>query len=395
MTLATPAYRWNLVPVLTSAGFVSGIYTEAVIRVMSYGNANPYPFTFFGSLSFGLTLCAVLWAFGFVPSRRAAATLVALTIAVHLIGILAIETRIVAPLIVDVELPVLGSVLLGALVEHWLVALALYSSFLLVLIPVRPKLWTLLVAQGCAILTVVVVFSPFLNGPVNSTLLSFTAQTIQACFLAVAIALSGPDIRTPHNRFALVFVQIGFFIAVYAGTNVFVRQPQQASVAQANEEIGTRVASAPSRINLPPLNQDAVERVLLMEGVGEWQPHLSNSSRLPAEQAGGVTFAPRPERISYNAYYSRTATRPDDPPLVSVHVTQYPNAEWARFDVLNSTGQAGLTRLSQFGNTYYQNGPYLSWSSRDRLIVLDCSGCTPPVIDEFLKAYLAKYPSDL
>src|SRR5436190_2114862 len=341
-------------------------------------------------------LCAVLWAFGFVPSRAAAATLVAATIAVHLVDVLIIESRVVVPLIVDAELPVIGTVVLWQLVEHFLVALALYSSFLLVLIPDRQKLWTLLVAQGCAILTVVVVFSRFLNSPAAiSTLLGVTAQTTQACFLAVAMALAGPDLRTPHKRFALVFVQIGFFIAVYAGTNVFVRRPQQASVAQANEEIGTRVASAPSRINLPPLNQDAVERVLLMEGVGEWQPHLSNSSRLPAEQAGGVTFAPRPERISYNAYYSRTATRPDDPPLVSVHVTQYPNAEWARFDVLNSTGQAGLTRLSQFGNTYYQNGPYLSWSSRDRLIVLDCSGCTPPVIDEFLKAYLAKYPSDL
>ena len=127
MALATPAYRWSLVPVLTGAGFVSGVYTEAVIRVMSYGTANPYPFTFFGSLSLGLTLCAVLWAFGFVPSRRAAATLVALTIAVHLADVFATERRIVAPLIVDVTLPVVGSVLLWELVEHLLVALALYS----------------------------------------------------------------------------------------------------------------------------------------------------------------------------------------------------------------------------------------------------------------------------
>src|SRR5947207_3281410 len=129
MTVATPAYRWNLVHVLTSAGFVSGIYTEAVIRVMSYGTANPYPFTFFGSLSLGLMLCAVLWAFGFVPSRAAAATLVAATIAVHLVDVLVIESRVVVPLIVDVELPVIGTVVLWQLVEHFLVALALYSSF--------------------------------------------------------------------------------------------------------------------------------------------------------------------------------------------------------------------------------------------------------------------------
>jgi hypothetical protein len=50
MVLAAPAYRWSLVPALTCAGFVSGVYTDMVIKQMSYGTANPYPFTFFGSL---------------------------------------------------------------------------------------------------------------------------------------------------------------------------------------------------------------------------------------------------------------------------------------------------------------------------------------------------------
>ena len=89
---------------------------------------------------------------------------------------------------------------------------------------------------------------------------------------------------------------------------------------------------------------------------------------------------------------------------VTVNVTQYPNAEWARFDVLNSTGGLGRTRLSRFGHTFYQQGLYFYWSSGDQLIQLDCQ-CTPPlfkgehypppVIDEFLQAYFAKYPSDL
>ena len=87
-----------------------------------------------------------------------------------------------------------------------------------------------------------------------------------------------------------------------------------------------------------------------------------------------------------------------------VHITQYPNAEWARFDVLNSTDGLGRTRLSRFGHTFYQQGLYFYWSSGDRLIQLDCK-CgvplfkgehyPPPVIDEFLQAYFAKYPSDL
>jgi hypothetical protein len=225
--------------------------------------------------------------------------------------------------------------------------------------------------------------------------LSFPAQTTQACFLAVALALAGTEIRTPQKRLALVYVQLGYFLAVSAGTDRFVDRPRQAAVARAQEEIATRVASAPSRVNLPALNEDRLDRVFLMEGVGEWRPYSPSSSRIPADQAGGATFAPRPERISYYASYSRTTARSDDFTAVTVDITQYPNAEWARFDVLNSTGRVGLLRLSQFGQTFYQDGPYFSWSSGDRLVLLDCQGTSQPVIDEFLKAYLAKYPSGL
>jgi hypothetical protein len=398
MALATSAHRWSLVPVLTCAGFVSGVYTHMVIEEISYGTANPYPFTFFGSLSLGLALCAVLWAFGFVPSGKAAATLVAATIAVHLIRVFAIVSRVLDPLFVDVTLPIVGTVDLGEPVDHFLVALALYSAFLLVLVPGRRKRWTLLATPVCAVLTVVVVLS-FVRAAdsllVNSAILSFPAQTTQACFLAVALALAGTEIRTPQKRLALVYVQLGYFLAVSAGTDRFVDRPRQAAVARAQEEIATRVASAPSRVNLPALNEDRLDRVFLMEGVGGWRPSSPSSSRIPADQAGGATFAPRPERISYYASYSRTTARSDDFTAVTVDITQYPNAEWARFDVLNSTGRVGLLRLSQFGQTFYQDGPYFSWSSGDRLVLLDCQGTSQPVIDEFLKAYLAKYPSGL
>ena len=109
---------------------------------------------------------------------------------------------------------------------------------------------------------------------------------------------------------------------------------------------------------------------------------------------GRATFAPRPERISYYANYAHVPAGIDNL-AVTVHITQYPNAEWARFDVLNSTGCVDLTRLNRFGHTFYQDGPYFSWSNGDRLIQLDCHGVLRPVIDEFLQAYLAKYPSGL
>jgi len=176
--------------------------------------------------------------------------------------------------------------------------------------------------------------------------------------------------------------------------NAVARQPPPAAVTRAEAEIRTRVASAPSRANLPALTPDPLDRVFLMEGVGEWQTYLTSSSRLTAEGAGGPTFAPRPERISYYARYAHAPAGVDNL-AVTAHITHYPNAEWARFDVLNGTGRADLTRLSRFGHTFYQDGPYFSWSSGDWLVQLDCQGTLPSVIDEFLQAYLAKYPSDL
>jgi hypothetical protein len=182
--------------------------------------------------------------------------------------------------------------------------------------------------------------------------------------------------------------------ATCEGTTGNVVAPRQAAVTRAEETIRTRVASAPSRANLPALKPDPLDRVFLMQGVGEWRPYLTGSHRLTAEGAGGPTFAPRPERISYSVHYAHAPAGVDDL-AVTVHVTRYPNGEWARFDVLNRTGRADITRLSRFGQTFYQDGPYFSWSSGEWLIQLDCQGTLPSVIDEFLQAYFAKYPSDL
>jgi hypothetical protein len=218
-------------------------------------------------------------------------------------------------------------------------------------------------------------------------------------FPLMKLRSSGPSyiedgILYAHVRVCLI--EDGDDPATCEGTtrDVVVGQPQPAAVTRAEEEIRTRVVNAPSRANLPALNADLLDRVFLMEGVGEWRPYLSSSNRLTAEGAGGPTFAPRPERISYYVRYAH-APAGVDRWAVTVHITQYPNAEWARFDVLNSTGGVELTRLSRFGHTFYQQGPYFSWSSGDRLIQLDCQGTLPPVIDEFLQAYFAKYPSDL
>jgi hypothetical protein len=83
---------------------------------------------------------------------------------------------------------------------------------------------------------------------------------------------------------------------------------------------------------------------------------------------------------------------------VRANVTVFPNEQWARYevDVPPLTRQARYIQvLRRFGNNLYQEGPYFFWSSGDFVVDLDCQGVGPEVINEFLNAYLQKFPSNV
>jgi hypothetical protein len=85
-------------------------------------------------------------------------------------------------------------------------------------------MWTLLVAPACAALTVVVVYYIVRIADslvVTPAMLDFPTQTTHAGFLAVALALAGVERGTPRRRFTLVYVQLGYFVAVFAGVYFF------------------------------------------------------------------------------------------------------------------------------------------------------------------------------
>jgi hypothetical protein len=108
--------------------------------------------------------------------------------------------------------------------------------------------------------------------------------------------------------------------------------------------------------------------------------------------------APFPAR---RTYYARYAT-PGNNMAVVANVTEYPNAAWTKYAVRNTpmphefiNHPDNVKHLVRFGNNLYQDAPEYFWPSGDKLILLECSGVLPDAIDEFLKAYLAKYPSSL
>jgi hypothetical protein len=66
-----------------------------------------------------------------------------------------------------------------------------------------------------------------------------------------------------------------------------------ASLVRVTSKMGPVRARAglPSGANLPALNPDPLERVFPMEGVDEWRPYLSSSSRLLASSDRAFYFS--------------------------------------------------------------------------------------------------------
>jgi hypothetical protein len=109
-------------------------------------------------------------------------------------------------------------------------------------------------------------------------------------------------------------------------------------------------------------------------------------------------LAPCPPSINYRAsYWNQTSAY-----NVQVTVTEYPNFEWAKYQVRNTPMPNELIEhrdidlnVIKFGSIIYQEAPYSFWSSGNRLISLSFWGDSSAVEEEFLKAYLEKYPSSL
>jgi hypothetical protein len=139
--------------------------------------------------------------------------------------------------------------------------------------------------------------------------------------------------------------------------------------------------------------------VLLLNEIGGWTPSLA-SSELHRAQLGGPNLAPCPPSIGYRVSYGNQSSADGVPATVTV--TEYPNFEWAEYQVRNTPMPNELIndpdhdlKVIRFGSVICQEGPYFFWSSGNRLIFISLLGSSSTAEDEFLKAYLGKYPSSI
>lgn len=410
--------RWSLIPALTAAGLASAIFSLWIW--FPAGRL----FVLLSSLSLALTLGAVLWFYDLSYTWRILPSVAGVTVIVHLLAMYEELHWPQQPHKYDeyVEVNVLGSIRPEITLISFGVALIVYVAFLMFTRP-RCKIgWAIGIAFVCASLEAACVAA--VDGAQRGAWISFLTgspsapsvlwQPSLAFFLAIALALKGlipasrvraqeRPIPSSRSRFTGFGILLAFWVVT--GSWVFALDFRERKLiyelqAQLKAEKTKSLAEAPPFEKLPASARKPLDQVFLMQEIYGFKPYLSNSHDYAAENNRDEMHAPFPERRTYSVSY---ATASNELGRVTVNVTEYPNTAWAIYEVKNTPGAHqfindanSVKHLTRFGNNLFQDGPmYFIWASDDKLIFLYCEAVMPDVIDEFLKAYLMKYPSSL
>jgi hypothetical protein len=170
--------------------------------------------------------------------------------------------------------------------------------------------------------------------------------------------------------------------------------------ARMQREVAQSIAEAPSTQNLPRLRPMPLSQALILDRVGDFVALNTYDSNTAVGGPPLITVGGVP-RVYYSAGYVKaekgvTIAGPTD---VSVSLTEYPNSAWASYELRNiPTPNAAYMyakyrkNVMKFGNWVLQNSGQFYWPSGNNLLTVYFHNGER---DEFLKAYLEKYPSDL
>ena len=163
------------------------------------------------------------------------------------------------------------------------------------------------------------------------------------------------------------------------------------------------VAGTPSSDNPSQMALASADVMLILTPIGNYLPEAAG--------AGTGHAVSGPAWQGYTVRYSLPGALKQGPnvgPHVDVHIGEWPNADWARWELAEQnyspTMNNGVEQSIRFGNRIVcargqasksnklDHSSSCAWSSDNRLVIIEFSSVDP---DEFLKKYLEKYPSSI
>ncbi len=403
----------GVIPRFIFAGLLSAAYSLIALHKSElHEGVNDIITVLVGGGCLGLLLVTALWFYERLDSWRTAGFLVAITAGANAVSLFA--KYVPESLRQDNALPLLG------ITEHYdfrlffPTCLVAFIGSALVLFRPRNALRTVPIAFAFSVLATLVFnyqVEQGRGGWINllpGDVLGILWQTILVFFLALSLwigqisinasSFQGSQIRTASAaRNGLI--SLGILIACFSGVQLWstaLIHAERKRDAEHRELVRAILSHSPSRENLPPLEWEPAEEVLLPDigGCTRYGPQLKilfAEDVLPAVDKA-IPRALYPERYSYSATYSD-----DGGNYIPVEITVYPTPAWASYDVkpLPVLYPGKVWNLMKFGNRIYQFGTSFLWSSGNKVILIDCRLSQQPAIDAFIQAYLKKYPSSL
>jgi hypothetical protein len=219
---------------------------------------------------------------------------------------------------------------------------------------------------------------------------------------STAVAPPKPLSRSARRFFAGVVTLIGLW-AISAVASIFlnpIRDRQAAKEAELRkQEIDRFIAEAPAIENLPETEVLPVDQVIITSKIAGYQTSHPSMAKQPAGRNRVGIPVMMPERLWYYAAYAEPSEGDRSPPTAAmITVTKYPNSDWANYaaraDAAYVPDSERGEKDKRFGNLVFcdSHDMYVHWPSGNTVVFLRLYSWRK---GEFIKAYLAKYPSSL
>ncbi len=414
----TPHPSFAIAPMLAAAGLFSALVALPLDFPYSKEYQNEYLTAFLESSILGLTSTSVLCYFRLLRTWLKLLGVVGTVVGAHLLE-RALDPRLRQSVIPCWDCSPTSHFSTAVAIRFLLVGGVVFTLCLGFIEP-RPKLTWLFILSGGSSFSGALAMG-FLDAQAqwahaalvfNGTPLGLLWQPTLTTFLGIATSASGfvgpastQETDNParwgriQNRYAGLFA-LGIFVVVFVAWGTVIGHRQGSKTAAKYEWRDSQIARSklktPLPASLPKTLSAQTSDFMLTENLGDWRIFRSGNRHLDATPNGSLAIFP--EREIYRASLASAST----PHYIDVEITQYPNHDWARYELRNTpnanslyTDHDVIRQVTKFGGTFYEDAPHFYWSSGDKLIHLNCEGILPGEIDRFLKAYLQKYPSSV